>query len=71
LRNTRGISQEQVLVTDSSEILEKFSGIGPQFKRFLRNQSFENYFREIPEIFSGIFPKKFLRNFLDYLSGNS
>ena len=32
-----GISKEQVLVTDSLEVLEKFSGIGPQFKSFLRN----------------------------------
>ena len=33
VRNFRVISQEQVLVTDSSEMLEKFSVFGPQFER--------------------------------------
>ena len=73
LKNFREISREQVLVNDSSEILEKFPGISPQFERFFRNYSFETYLvsrnfweffqdfsQEITENFSGIFLRKFL-----------
>ena len=65
LRNFQEISQEQVFVTDSWEILEKFFRIGAQFKRFLRDQSFENSWD-----FLRNFPKKFLRFFLESFSGN-
>jgi len=46
LKNFRGISRELFPVTDSSEILEKFSRIGPQDERFLWDHSFETQFRE-------------------------
>ena len=59
-------------MTDSSEILEKFSGIGPQFERFLRDQNLvsrnsQDFLRNIslliPEKFSALghqFTEKFL-----------
>ena len=36
LKNFRRFSLEQVLVTDSIEILKKFSGIDPQLENFSR-----------------------------------
>ena len=67
---------EKALLTDSSEILEKFSEIGPKFERFFEDQSFEDqsfeyqsleiYFPEIPENTFGhltINSWKFLRNY--------
>ena len=81
LRNFHGISWEQVLLNDSSEILEKFSGIGHQFESFFKGSEFwelvwkipqmfsEIFLQEIPEHFHGIFFRKFLR--LEYFLGNS
>ena len=45
---------ESFLVTDSSEILEKFPRIGPQDERFLWYHSLKTQFREIPEKFLGL-----------------
>ena len=63
-------------MSDSLEILEKFSGIDPHFQRFLRDKRiFQKISPEIPENFSGIFsqeiPKNISRIFLRKLLRNS
>jgi len=53
------------------EISEKFLGLGHQVYGYLGELNLGEKFREIPENFSGIFLKKFLRMSQEYFSGNS